>query len=443
MKHQILAQEMIRRLMNTSEELPGEQLQEIVDNYAAKLHNSGYGLEQIRGIILSGVKGYTAKKTRCEKEGSLSRTAEESQGARNKDKLVGKSTWFKKRSSGNTGSTDKKTGRARGARNTTTMGPAPSTVLFVEQTANGELAMRLREMFKRLEPTLGFTVKTVEKTGSKLRSKFPLYNLWDGIPCGRQECIPCGQGAEFVQPCTKTSVVYENVCLDCNPGAGGEKELREIKTSIPTAYVGETSRSIWERTKEHWSSYKSRSSDSHLLKHQEICHGGAPPSFIMRVVNSSRTALERQTREAVRIRRRGGEGAILNSKAEYGRSYIPRLQLEDTDTIRELELEEKREEDERDRELAANQLEWEQEKSKERRKELKRVAKEQGKPARSNSSKQKREEGASTPRSKKRRYDLISTKWGEQKEGLLINSKREQRSGEQFGGGVPGGLTFP
>ena len=41
------------------------------------------------------------------------------------------------------------------------------------------------------------------------------------------------------------SVVYEDVNLDCNHGAGGEKELREIKTFIPTTYVGETSRSIY------------------------------------------------------------------------------------------------------------------------------------------------------------------------------------------------------
>ena len=33
--------------------------------------------------------------------------------------------------------------------------------------------------------------------------------------------------------------------------------------------------------------------------------------------------------EAVRIRRRGGEGAILNSKAEFNRCHIPRLQLEE------------------------------------------------------------------------------------------------------------------
>ena len=141
------------------------------------------------------------------------------------------------------------------------------------------------------------------------------------------------------------------MCQNCNPGAGGERELKEIVTTIPTAYIGETSRSICERTKEHWSSYRSRDKDSHLLKHQELCHKGAPPKFIMRVVNNSRTALERQTREAVRIRRRGGEGAILNSKAEYNRSYIPRLQLEEQSCIREQELEEKRMEDEMIREL--------------------------------------------------------------------------------------------
>ena len=46
---------------------------------------------------------------------------------------------------------------------------------------------------------------------------------------------------------------------------------------------------------------------------------GATPEFIIRVVGRAKTALERQTREAVRIRRRGGEGAILNSKAEFNR----------------------------------------------------------------------------------------------------------------------------
>ena len=66
---QTLSQEMIRRLLNCSEDLPDEQIQRITDNYAAKLHNSGYNIEQIRKIILSGVKGFGAKKTRCFKDG--------------------------------------------------------------------------------------------------------------------------------------------------------------------------------------------------------------------------------------------------------------------------------------------------------------------------------------------------------------------------------------
>ena len=438
-KHQILSQEMIRRLMNTSEGLPEEQLQEITDNYAVKLHNSGYNLEQIRRIILAGIKGYGAKKARCEKEGrSLRRTAGESQGARYKSKLLGKSTWFKKKSNQiKEHGSSMKSGKG-GRRVKVTKVPQPSTVLFVEQTQDGELAARLREMFNRLEPILGFTVKTVEKTGSKLGSKFPLYNLWDGTACGRQECIPCGQGAEFIQSCTKTSVVYENVCQKCNPGAGGERELKEIVTTIPTAYIGETSRSICERTKEHWSSYRSRDKDSHLLKHQELCHKGAPPKFIMRVVNNSRTALERQTREAVRIRRRGGEGAILNSKAEYNRSYIPRLQLEEQSCIRERELEEKRMEDEMIRELDLTQAEWEQKKARERGADTRRVAREQGKAKKSKPGKRKEEEAPMTKesRSKRRKYELVSSKWGEQEENLLLNKRKTALAGGNTNKGV-------
>ena len=46
------------------------------------------------------------------------------------------------------------------------------------------------------------------------------------------------------------------------------------------------------------------------------------------MISFHRTALSRQLKEAVRIRRRGGEGSILNSKGEYNRCYIPRLELE-------------------------------------------------------------------------------------------------------------------
>ena len=60
-------------------------------------------------------------------------------------------------------------------------------------------------------------------------------------------------------------------------------------------------------------------------------HKGAAPKFYMRVVKNFRSALSRQIYEAVRIRRRGGAGSILNSKAEYDRCRIPRLIVEEQD----------------------------------------------------------------------------------------------------------------
>ena len=162
-------------------------------------------------------------------------------------------------------------------------------MLFVEYTRNGELAGKLRELTKRLAPIMGFCIKVVERTGSSLRSQFPLNNLWDGQKCGRTDCTTCEQGAEMLPNCTKSSLVYENVCGACNPGASEDKELRTVKDDVPTIYVGETSRSIYERSKEHWGAWGSRNKDSHILRHQETVHGGArEANFLMRVVNHYR-----------------------------------------------------------------------------------------------------------------------------------------------------------
>ena len=114
----------------------------------------------------------------------------------------------------------------------------PSTGLFVEQTQDGRLTSKLRELLIRLEPTLGFSMKVVEKTGASLRSKFQLYNLWEGALCGRKQCSPCSQGAELVQ---------QNICQTCNPGGGGKTEMEVMENRVPTMYVGETSRMSTKR----------------------------------------------------------------------------------------------------------------------------------------------------------------------------------------------------
>ena len=174
----------------------------------------------------------------------------------------------------------------------------------------------------------------------------------------------------------------------------------------PTVYIGETSRSIMERTAEHWGAYKSKNKENHILKHQELQHGGAaPPKFIMRIVSKARTAQERQAKEAVRIRRRGGEGAILNSKAEFNRCLIPRLQLEEQN-VEQLEREEKRELEEINRNLDENLVDWEQDKAEVRERQKRELGRSLGRSTKSKPTKQKKEQGAGAT-NKRRKYELV------------------------------------
>ena len=78
-KIQILTQEMIRRLGNTMEGLEDELYCRIVDDFSQKLYNSGNGEEQIRRIIVAGIRGWGGKIACCKAEGRrIRRTAKDS-----------------------------------------------------------------------------------------------------------------------------------------------------------------------------------------------------------------------------------------------------------------------------------------------------------------------------------------------------------------------------
>ena len=100
--------------------------------------------------------------------------------------------------------------------------------------------------------------------------------------------------------------MYENICSECNPGADKKGELKQIKEGAPSLYVGETSRTIFERSKEHWGGARAMSMKNHMFKHQVLEHEGREPSFTMKVIKFYKTPLARQVAEAIRIRRRGG-----------------------------------------------------------------------------------------------------------------------------------------
>ena len=145
-------------------------------------------------------------------------------GSRIRKKVLAKTNWFKRKSP-KEGEKLVKGGKGKGK-------PAPKketrtrSVLFVEQTPEGELSSRLRELLNRLEHLMGFRIKIVERGGTSLKDMFPLTNIWEGAACERPDCVTCHQGAKKVVNCKKRSLVYENICALCHPDAGDLKKLK-------------------------------------------------------------------------------------------------------------------------------------------------------------------------------------------------------------------------
>ena len=316
-KIQCLSNDVVRRLLNTKEELPCKYREEVVEQYGNKLLSSGYSREQTKRILINGIKGYMSKLKRRKSDGRkrVHYTAEESRDGRIRKKLIGRTSWYKQKKNNN----QKKDGRmnygrrgnSRALRNGSQDLPTRA-VLFMEQTPFGELAGRVKELLHRLEPTLGFKLRVVERTGRSIKSHLSQSACSTGRPSGRELCVTCNQECEDTPDCTRTSVVYENVCTVCNPGATSKGELKNVKDGAPSIYVGETSRSIEERAQEHWGAARRKDEKSHMHKHQQMEHKGEPPKFVFKMVSSHKTALSRQVKEAVRIRRRGGATSILN-----------------------------------------------------------------------------------------------------------------------------------
>ena len=77
-----------------------------------------------------------------------------------------------------------------------------------------------------------------------------------------------------------------------------------------------------------------------MFKHHMLHHGGEGlAKFHLRPIKFHKTALSRQLMEAVRIGRLG-EGILLNSKSEYSRCRIARLELgEENKTQEVMEME--------------------------------------------------------------------------------------------------------
>ena len=217
------------------------------------------------------------------------------------------------------------------------------SVLFIPHTRESKLAEALRERENKLFDITGDRVKVVERSGMKLEDILTNKDPWKGKDCQRENCFICSTKQltekNTNKDCTKRNITYEIRCLTCEAieigkveeEAGDDYEKKEelMKNLQIPRYIGETSRSGYERGFEHLDMLTTLSSKSVMLRHMLSAHENKDMSEIkwgMFITGYKRSAFDRQVEEAVSIEREFKNNVnVLNSKSEWQNSALPKL----------------------------------------------------------------------------------------------------------------------
>ena len=366
-KMTVLAQEIIRRMRNTSPKLPVSMRVSILNTMMVKMRSSGYDQGQREEALYSGVLGYCRMVAREEQMGRrINRQRDEGAQERREKKILGDTTWFLHKekeqlpdldstSASKCGPRDgrkrcsrqnrKKHGlRDKGPRTTTPEDLKktrysginnnnnkdqlqPETVLFVPMTGSSKLRKTLQEkdnQFAKLHKIA--PVRFVERGGRKLSKVLGVADPWGGVHCGRQGCKPCEDPTlddKLAAPrgiCSQENCLYSLECLICE----------NMKPKISAHYYGETGRAANTRGKEHSEGVGRGDINHPIVKHMIEHHGGmekTKPEWRMRVLRVFKKPLQRQVAEGCLIEKSNIE-MKLNSKSEWHSARLPRLQVE-------------------------------------------------------------------------------------------------------------------
>ena len=156
-------------------------------------------------------------------------------------------------------------------------------------------------------------VRIVERAGPKMSTLLSNRTPWKKERCGREDCPPCETKPGS---CRTLNPVYKITCLDC------------ASIGKQTHYIGESSRSLYDRTREHVQALRDKNAKYAVTKHWLEAHKDLenPPKYQFKVLGSYLTAIQRQISEGLAIESHDPE-TLINGKGEYGSNRIPRYQL--------------------------------------------------------------------------------------------------------------------
>ena len=287
-KRTVLTQEILRVMLNCSEEISWELIVQHINVMVLRMQFSKYTQKFRYEIVNAALKAYDEIKRKVSiGERPLYRPYEWNRQERDemkREKAVG---WYK-----------------RGGY---------ESVIFVPSTPESVLQRRYQAEINRH----GVKIRVVEKSGRSVKSMLQRSDPFKERTCGRDMCFVCGTEKKGL--CDKNGVNYAIVCAGCEDfGKKGE-------------YHGETSRNAYTRGKEHLDEYRTQAAKSVLWRHCRERHGNERQEFKMRVTGQYRNdAMLRQIAESVRINNSDPDSRI-NNKTEWHLVRLPTVRVDNGD----------------------------------------------------------------------------------------------------------------
>ena len=295
-KRGVHTQEIVRRLLNTSQRLKWEdEVAPVVTEYMRRMKNAGYGENYRKEVLKHAIRIYD-KKREEHMQGiqPMYRHKNWKREERKKEKANKKMNWAK--------------------------GDGHIAPIFVPTTPGGVLMKMMRKVADE-EAKEGIHFKIMEVGGRTMKRTLQQSNPTATPGCDAEDCLACNHERGKGGDCRKNNINYQVECCLCPEGES-------------PVYVGETSRNIYTRGKEHASNLhrtpgeESENEPSFMKRHLEEYHRDADirNSFKARVTKKNTDSLSRQVREGVYIRR--STRRTMNNKSEWFQPPIFRIRSE-------------------------------------------------------------------------------------------------------------------
>ena len=192
-----------------------------------------------------------------------------------------------------------------------------TATMAVPSTLGSSLANIIRNVIKSFPGPKGTRVRVLEVPGVPILRGLITNNPFKIRKCGRTKCPFMTHDEDCNKKCQIENIVYRAICKRC--------------TVKEHCYEGETSRTLYTRSVNHFDDYKSASKNnvtqdmsvdkksSWMWDHIRDVHNGDPNpqnpqlDFKFAVVSSHRDSMERQIKEACKIQTERMKHNLLNS----------------------------------------------------------------------------------------------------------------------------------